>query len=247
MLAPGDAYRKEQKKKELAKNKKVRKEIRDESLQTTDVPSLEAELVKLENQKKMGFGSNEKNQRIKQVEDAIVWHEEQRKKNATKVAAPAPVLPKVKNFGALQATGKELAVSSTQLRTGLGERRPQDSVYYHPSLNPTGRAPPGKPQKYKAVVDREEEVAPEEEDDDEEVPETGFELILPPPPGPPPGTVQAEAEESAPPPPPPPPPGPPPGRALHQSTFQLNISTFSWDIFWGLFQSQNPTKRIRLS
>ncbi|PRW20667.1 basic proline-rich -like [Chlorella sorokiniana] len=27
--------------------------------------------------------------------------------------------------------------------------RPEDSVYYHPTLNPMGIPPPGKPQKYK--------------------------------------------------------------------------------------------------
>lgn len=29
---------------------------------------------------------------------------------------------------------------------GVAEKRPEDSVYYHPTLNPEGIPPPGKPQ-----------------------------------------------------------------------------------------------------
>lgn len=35
---------------------------------------------------------------------------------------------------------------------GVPEQRPENSVYYHPTLNPTGTPPPGKPQRY--VTDR---------------------------------------------------------------------------------------------
>ncbi len=30
-------------------------------------------------------------------------------------------------------------------------RRPEDSVYFHPQLNPYGAPPPGRPQKWKTV------------------------------------------------------------------------------------------------
>ena len=30
-------------------------------------------------------------------------------------------------------------------------RRPEDSVYWHPQLNPYGAPPPGKPQKWRTV------------------------------------------------------------------------------------------------
>ena len=75
-------------------------------------------------------------------------------------------------------------VSTGRGGAGLGERRPQDSVYYHPTLNPTGRPPPGKPQKYKAVADcdEEKEDGDEEDDDEEEIDEEfgfgGFGLPL---------------------------------------------------------------------
>eukprot|EP00740_Mantoniella_antarctica_P016588 CAMPEP_0181373738 /NCGR_PEP_ID=MMETSP1106-20121128/15571_1 /TAXON_ID=81844 /ORGANISM="Mantoniella antarctica, Strain SL-175" /LENGTH=241 /DNA_ID=CAMNT_0023491521 /DNA_START=76 /DNA_END=797 /DNA_ORIENTATION=- len=191
-LAPGDAFRREQKKKEIAKNKASRKTQRDETLKSTDVGTLKAELARLEQQKKMGLGSNEKNQRIKQLEDSVVWHEEQRVANEAKPPAPAPVVPKVKNIGALQKTGLELMSAGTGARggAGLGERRHQDSVYYHPTLNPTGRPPPGKPQKYKAMTDREDDKQEGDDDDDdddeEEIDEEfgfgGIGLPLAPPP-----------------------------------------------------------------
>ena len=35
---------------------------------------------------------------------------------------------------------------------GTGIRRPEDSVYYHPTLNPVGAPPAGKPQRYRTSV-----------------------------------------------------------------------------------------------
>jgi hypothetical protein len=32
---------------------------------------------------------------------------------------------------------------------GVLDRRPEDSVYWHPTLNPEGLPPAGKPQRYK--------------------------------------------------------------------------------------------------
>ena len=35
---------------------------------------------------------------------------------------------------------------SNRVGHGVAEKRPEDSVYYHPTLNPEGLPPPGKPQ-----------------------------------------------------------------------------------------------------
>jgi mRNA biogenesis factor len=35
---------------------------------------------------------------------------------------------------------------------GVPERRPEESVYYHPTLNPQGLPPPGKAQRYKTML-----------------------------------------------------------------------------------------------
>ena len=106
--------------------------------------------------------ARDKEHRIKQLENGIKWHEEQRKTNAGKAPAPAPAVPKVKGIGALKGMEVVVAGSTGSRGLGLGTYRPQDSVYYHPTLNPTGRPPAGKPQKYKAVSDYQEE---EEADD----------------------------------------------------------------------------------
>ena len=34
---------------------------------------------------------------------------------------------------------------------GVPEQRPENSVYYHPTLNPSGTPPPGKPQRYRTA------------------------------------------------------------------------------------------------
>ena len=165
-LAPGDAYRRDQKKKQLAKNKAARKEAREDALQKSDIGSLRAELKRLQAEKSMNREmARDKEQRMKQLENGIKWHEEQRKTNAGKTPAPAPALPKVKGIGALKGLEVVVAGSTGSRGLGLGTFRPQDSVYYHPTLNPTGRPPAGKPQKYKAASEyHDEEEAGADED-----------------------------------------------------------------------------------
>ena len=215
---------------EIAKNKAKRKEAREDALKSADVGTLRAELSRLEQHKRMGLASNEKLQRMTQLEKAIEWHEEQRKANAARGAAPAAPVVKVKNLGALRVrgSGSEIVAAGARVDSGLGERRPQDSVYYHPTLNPTGRPPPGKPQKYKANAGAYDDdgVAGEEGDNEDDgwgvpgepcvVPAADAEDagILPPPPGPPPSdappprTSSGAASGAAPRPAPGPPPGP---------------------------------------
>ena len=43
-------------------------------------------------------------------------------------------------------------VSLADPASGTGIRRAEDSVYYHPSINPLGLPPPGKPQRYRTSV-----------------------------------------------------------------------------------------------
>ena len=48
-----------------------------------------------------------------------------------------------------EAIRDETHAASVDPGTGA-EPRPQDSLYFHPVLNPTGAPPPGKPAKYRA-------------------------------------------------------------------------------------------------
>lgn len=43
-------------------------------------------------------------------------------------------------------------VSLSDPASGTGIRRAEDSVYYHPSINPLGLPPAGKPQRYRTSV-----------------------------------------------------------------------------------------------
>ena len=65
-------------------------------------------------------------------------------------SASTPV-PKVKGIGALKGLEVVVAGSTGSRGLGLGTFRPQDSVCYHPTLNPTGRPPAGKPQKWGGI------------------------------------------------------------------------------------------------
>lgn len=42
-----------------------------------------------------------------------------------------------------------MPVFTNEYGHGVPEQRPENSVYYHPTLNPSGVPPPGKPQRYK--------------------------------------------------------------------------------------------------
>lgn len=82
---------------------------------------------------------------------------------------------------------------------GVLDRRPEDSVYYHPTLNPSGMPPPGKPQRYEtgsAAADHRRA--------------TTANLPLPQPPPLPAGPAPSYQPAA----PMPPPPGPAPGVVL---------------------------------
>ncbi|KAM0913442.1 hypothetical protein ACQ4PT_012144 [Festuca glaucescens] len=94
---------------------------------------------------------------------------------------------------------------------------PEDSVYYHPTLNPSGAPPPGKPPMYKSSIGpriplpSSSGAGPSSSmtESEEAGPST-----MPPPPLPPPLPASSEladpSDPSLPLPPPPPPPPPPP-------------------------------------
>ena len=96
---------------------------------------------------------------------------------------------------------------ATQGGHGVLERSPEDSVYYHPTLNPSGQPPAGKPQRYKTST-----VAP-----------SANALAALPKPKPPPLPAGPAPQQNGALPPPagsppghflPPPAGPPPGMLL---------------------------------
>ena len=198
-----DKYRKQQRKRELAKNKARRAEARASAAQRKDLSELEEEREKLERAKR----APPPGARVREdkIDERLRWLSKQIDQKSSSDAAdraagrPAP-----------RARPRTLACTAYAVGAE-SERKPEDSVYWHPTLNPTGRPPPGKPQKWKAGVGAEAgggdagvrtlpagpsgraeaEARTEESDDDDD------DDAMPPPPGPPPGfeIVIPEAEK----------------------------------------------------
>lgn len=197
-----DKYRKQQRKRELAKNKARRAEARSSAAQRKDVSELEEEREKLERAKR----APPPGARVREdkIDERLRWLSKQiEQKSASDAADRAAGRP------ASRARPRTLACTAYAVGAER-ERKPEDSVYWHPTLNPTGRPPPGKPQKWKAGVGAEAregdagvralpagtsgraeaETRVEESDEDDDA--------MPPPPGPPPGfeIVIPEVEKS---------------------------------------------------
>ncbi|KAG8638866.1 protein EARLY FLOWERING 5 isoform X2 [Manihot esculenta] len=121
--------------------------------------------------------------------------------------------------------------------------KPEDSVYYHPTLNPTGAPPPGKPPMYKSSIGPRIPLSAGASSSNTESEDAALAVPPPPPPPPPPlpeSSTLASGDNSVlptslplPPPPPmppkppapglgvslpPPPPGPPPNDQVASHT-----------------------------
>ena len=183
---PAEAYRRQQKAKDIAKGKKERQFTREAFSQKEDPESLKAQLkevIDLEASGEMTTALRMKKKALQQAFDAAV-----------------------KNKMAQQAQMKRPPPSTI--------RRPEDSIYFHPTLNPAGLPPPGKPQQYRDEIEGPNSII-------KATARTTGTLALPAPQGVPPsaGAVKLPAPPKAPPLPAgprptpkplPPPPGPPP-------------------------------------
>eukprot|EP00192_Tetraselmis_astigmatica_P012457 CAMPEP_0117670022 /NCGR_PEP_ID=MMETSP0804-20121206/12492_1 /TAXON_ID=1074897 /ORGANISM="Tetraselmis astigmatica, Strain CCMP880" /LENGTH=414 /DNA_ID=CAMNT_0005478215 /DNA_START=209 /DNA_END=1453 /DNA_ORIENTATION=+ len=220
-MNPADAFRKEQRKKEVKRNKMERSFQRNANQSREKPEEILKQLEELIEQEK-AEGQLSKAMRVKKkvlqdsYEMAVKRH-----KDAGTAGSPAITFDSTAPYG-----------------HGVPDRRAEDSVYYHPLHNPTGAPPPGKPQRYKtpaaegvaaaapsvAQPSVSEEVlpvpqapplpagpaptklsvpVPEQAPPLPPGPQPGKAAQLPPPPGPPPpGSAPL-----------PPPPGPPPGVA----------------------------------
>jgi len=222
IMNPADAFRKEQRKREVKRNKLERSFQRDANVnreKPEEILRQLSEILELEKQE----GQLNKTLKLKKkvLQDA---YEIAVKRNRVSASSSA----------AADGEGDENPYGH-----GVTERRPEDSVYYHPVHNPEGRPPPGKPQRYKTPAVPARPPSADQEAMHREalpvpeapplpgappalavpVPEApplppGPEpsggvpkAPLPPPPGPPPQLQARKAEAAA---PLPPPPGPPP-------------------------------------
>uniref|UniRef100_A0AAV1U469 Wbp11/ELF5/Saf1 N-terminal domain-containing protein n=1 Tax=Peronospora matthiolae TaxID=2874970 RepID=A0AAV1U469_9STRA len=141
-LNPMETYRREQKKKEVKKHRAERQKEKKEKLQSMDRVALEEQLKLLERQMAVKTSTDGPSRKRKQeLEDTLravvkrqkeMEEEEERRKKLTDASLPSPM-------------------SLTELMQRNREKfeNPEDSIYYHPTLNPFGAPPPGKPQLYR--------------------------------------------------------------------------------------------------
>lgn len=241
-MNPTDAFRKSLRKKELKRNKKERKRVRDVGILKKDPESLREQIAKLEAMKAEGALDKARKHKKRQLEDTLNLVLKKRKEyeDKSKEKGETPVMFSHLGPPRRRATAEE--------EERVKHPKPEDSVYYHPTLNPTGAPPPGKPPMFKSSIGpriplsaaSSSGVASSSQSDPEDaglsippppppppLPPTGdmdsgdgtvmpASLPLPPPPPIPPKPLTMDAGSSLPPPPlpPPPPPGPPPKESM---------------------------------
>ncbi|XP_076943226.1 protein EARLY FLOWERING 5-like [Bidens hawaiensis] len=202
VMNPTDAYRKELRKKELKRNKKERKKVREVGILKKDPETLKEQIDKLEAMKADGALDKARKHKKRQLEDTLNLVLKKRKEYEEKMKekGEAPVM-----FSHLGPPRRRTAEEEERAK----HPQPEDSVYYHPQWNPTGAPPPGKPPMYKSslgpiipLVEGSSSGAGALDDSDD----VGSSVPPPPPPPPLPQTGgESESIEDAPPLPPPPP------------------------------------------
>ncbi|XP_074563787.1 protein EARLY FLOWERING 5 [Curcuma longa] len=229
VMNPTDAYRKELRKKELKRNKKERKKVREVGILKKDPEAIREQIEKLERMKADGALDKARKHKKRQLEDTLNLVMKKRKEYEDKMRekGETPVM-----FSHL---GPPRRRAATEEEERSRNPRPEDSVYYHPTLNPTGAPPPGKPPMYKSSIGPRISSAASGTAASSSASETDEALTVLPPPPPPPlpsaDGVTSHDDSVVPPsiplpppppvpkhianvsvslPPPPPPPGPPP-------------------------------------
>ncbi|KAJ0231355.1 Protein EARLY FLOWERING 5 [Hirschfeldia incana] len=222
VMNPTDAYRKQIRKREIKRNKKERQKVREVGILKKDPEQIKEQIRKLDMSKAEGALDKARKHKKRQLEDTLKMVEKKRKEYEEKR----------KESG--EATTSVMFSHLPPQRRTIGEEdlKPEDSVYYHPTLNPTGAPPPGKPPMYHSSIGTRissdgasSSGAPVSSNTESE----DSALVAPPPPPPlpplPDGTNALSTSLPLPPPPPlppttgvalphpqfpPPPPGPPP-------------------------------------
>ncbi|XP_022727615.1 WW domain-binding protein 11-like [Durio zibethinus] len=146
VMNPTDAYRKELRKKELKRNKKERKKVREVGILKKDPQAIMEQIEKLEMIKAEGALDKARKHKKRQLEDTLNLVLKKRKEyeNKMKEKGEAPVM-----FSHL---GPPRRRTTAEEEERAKHPKPEDSVYYHPTLNPTGAPPPGKPPMYKSSI-----------------------------------------------------------------------------------------------
>ncbi|TYZ69296.1 hypothetical protein PybrP1_000131 [[Pythium] brassicae (nom. inval.)] len=136
---PMDVFRRDQKKKELKKNRAERRKDKHEKLATMDAEELRTKLKTLERQVQMNPTDGPTRKRKQELEDTL---------NAVlKKQKEAEAEPKQQTEDAVVGTTPK-TMEEIHEANKARYQNPENSVYYHPTLNPFGVPPPGQPQRY---------------------------------------------------------------------------------------------------
>lgn len=143
-MNPTDAYRKDLRKKEIKRNKKERKKVREVGILKKDPEQLKDQIQKLEVMKAEGALDKARKHKKRQLEDMlnVVLKKRREYEDKMKEKGETPVM-----FSHLGPPRRR-----TEEDERANQLKPEDSVYYHPTLNPTGAPPPGKPPMYKSSI-----------------------------------------------------------------------------------------------
>ncbi|POM73034.1 DNA replication licensing factor MCM9 [Phytophthora palmivora] len=135
-LNPMEAYRREQKKKELKKHRLDRQKDKQAKLSSMDPAELKEQLKNLERQVAANPTDGPTRKRKQELEDtlrAVVKKQKEEAEEDRRRQKNAPPPPPM-SIAELHEANKEKF------------QNPENSIYYHPTLNPFGAPPPGKPQ-----------------------------------------------------------------------------------------------------
>ncbi|KAM7275495.1 hypothetical protein ACFE04_017361 [Oxalis oulophora] len=179
VMNPTDAYRKELRKKELKRNKKERKKVREVGILKKDPEQIIDQIQKLETMKADGALDKARKHKKRQLEDTLNLVMKKRKEYEEKMKEKGETPVMFSHLGPVKR--RPTAEEEEREKHPL----PEDSVYYHPTLNPTGAPPPGKPPMYKSSIGPRIPLSSGEASSSNAEEEDAAMLIPPPPPPPP--------------------------------------------------------------
>eukprot|EP01042_Synura_sphagnicola_P035293 gene35293-45212_t len=141
---PADAFRKEQRKKELKKLKKHREVVREVRDLLSHPDRIDEEIARVQRQ-------SDENRLDKSLKDRIVELKRMKEVAVKKLQMQGHPPPPATTTSTSTSTSTTI-VSSAAVPPPPPPplpRRPEESVYFHPLYNPSGRPPPGQPQIYR--------------------------------------------------------------------------------------------------
>ncbi|CAM8912687.1 unnamed protein product [Rhodiola kirilowii] len=181
-------------KKELKRNKKERKKAREVGILKKDPESLREQIEKLERMKADGALDKARKHKKRQLEDTLNLVLKKRKEYEEKLKEKGEA-PRTIQCSHLGPPKRPMAAEEEER---MNHPKPEDSVYYHPTLNPTGAPPPGKLPMFKSVIGvfSYAFAAPAGEASTSNAETDELALSIPPPPPPPPPLPNSSDLES---------------------------------------------------